>query len=87
MRIFIPRPIRINPPINSEACLLFMPSLEPILNPTIERRAVIIPIVDADLMMSILRKARPTPTARASMDVAIPILVKLPKSKPWFTSQ
>ena len=70
IRILSPIVMRITPPTNSAFFLYWFPNMFPILNPTMENRNVVIPIIVIELMMSVFRNAKETPAARASMLVA-----------------
>lgn len=87
IRIFVPNKIKITPPISSEICLLFMPNLFPILKAIDERIKVVIPIIVLEENIFTFKNAKETPTAIASMLVAIPSENKDFKLKPWLISQ
>ena len=87
IRIFVPNKIKITPPISSEICLLFMPNLFPILKAIDERIKVVIPIIVLEENIFTFKNAKETPTAIASMLVAIPRENKDLKLKPWLISQ
>lgn len=84
MRIFIPIPIRTSPPkiwiFFSKKC----PTLLPITSPDMETKTVITAIIKVALIIGISKKAKPIPTARASMLVARPSIHSFLSSKGVF---
>ena len=59
------------PPVNSALDLYFNPKILPILTPITDNVKVIIPINETAGNTSIFKNAKETPTAKASMLVAI----------------
>ena len=87
INILVPSKIKIIPPISSEICLLLIPNLFPILKAIDERRKVVNPIIKLDEKIFTFKNAKDTPTAMASMLVAIPRESKDLKLRPWLISQ
>ena len=62
------------PPVISAALLYREPNIFPILTPAKENKKVVIPMTVTDFHKSTDKKAKETPTAKASMLVAIAII-------------
>ena len=69
-RIFVPIMIRTQPPTNVALLPILSPNLKPAKPPTIEKIKVTRPISPAAVQISTSKKAKLTPTAKASMLVA-----------------
>ena len=70
-RIFTPINTSTTPPVNSAFDLYRLPKTLPILIPSADRIKVVMPITATDIHRSTCKNAKDTPTAKASMLVAI----------------
>ena len=83
--ILMPIAMRTRPPTSSALDLNRSPAFLPKSTPAMENIIVVIPIIIIGIHIDISRKANETPTARASILVAIARVSICQKPKPWAT--
>lgn len=86
MSIFVPIPMSMSPPIISEREPTWFPHFFPNSTPRYEKRKVTSPIMRAGKSMSCVLAVSDTPTARASMLVAIPRVMRDLSPNTFFSS-